>query len=221
MLPARLPMARIFTCDWPAALFKEQNTIEMTTKELARNLLLGVQSRPGADAGRPIIFIASCLSGVILIQAIVLAAQPGSTYATLWRATEGIVFLATPFRGTAFQDLAKLAVPFLKVYAGLADKAVTDLLDSLKASTPFLQDLVGDFTQAYLQRNYPCKIEIFYETKRGNLLGNVMPNPQVANFFKQPKLVRMVLIQIPCLTAIIQNLPTNAFLVSRCRLFPS
>ena len=205
MLPARFPMARIFTCDWPASLFKEHNTIEMTTKELARSLLLGIQSRPGADTGRPILFIASCLGGVILTQAIALAAQPGSGYTALWRATGGVVFLATPFRGTAFQDLATLAVPFLKVYAGLADKTVTDLLDSVKASTPFLQDLVGDFTQACQQRDQPCHLANFYETKKGNLLGKVAPNPQVANLLKEPKLVGMVLSQINSLPQLLSS----------------
>lgn len=125
----------------------------MITKELARSLLLGIQSRPGTDTSRPILFIASCLGGVILAQAIALAAQSGSGYTALWRATGGVVFLVTPFRGTAFQDLATLTVPFLKVYTRLIDKAVTDLLDSIKVSTPFLQDLVGDFMQAYQQRD--------------------------------------------------------------------
>lgn len=111
MLPKVYPTARIFTVNWPASLFKESSLIEMTIPELARNLLLGIQSRPGADEGRPILFIASCLGGVILIQAMVIAARSEKEYVSLWRATGGIVFLATPFRGTAFQDIARAAVP--------------------------------------------------------------------------------------------------------------
>ncbi|KAK0752400.1 hypothetical protein B0T18DRAFT_292453, partial [Schizothecium vesticola] len=170
MLPARFPTARIFTCDWPAGLFKEKSTIQMTVIELARSLLLGVHSRPGADKGRPILFIASCLGGLILIQAIVIAAKPESEYTSLWRATGGVVFLATPFRGTAFQDLARAAVVVLEVSARLAGETVNNLLDNLKASTPFLEDLVGDFTQTYKRRDQPCQLAIFYETKPGNLL---------------------------------------------------
>lgn len=190
MLPARFPTARIFTCDWPASLFRENSTIELTTKELARSLLLGIQSRPGAATNRPILFIASCLGGIILIQAIVVAAQPGSGYTSLWTNTGGVVFLATPFRGTAFQDVAALAVPFLQVYASLGDKAVTDLLVSVKASTPFLQDLVGEFTQTCRQqRDQLCQLAVFYETKMGNLLGKALHNRWLADRLKEPKLV--------------------------------
>ncbi|KAK3685898.1 hypothetical protein B0T22DRAFT_466802, partial [Podospora appendiculata] len=189
MLPARFPTARIFTCDWPAGLFKEKSTIQMTVKELARSLLLGIRSRPGADQGRPILFIASCLGGLILIQAMVIAAEPGSEYTSLWRATGRVVFLATPFRGTAFQDIARAAVLFLEVSARLAGETVSDLLDNLKASTPFLQDLVGDFTRTYKQRDQPCQLAIFYETKPGNLLRKGIPYRRSADYLKEPKLL--------------------------------
>lgn len=189
MLPARFPTARIFTCDWPAGLFKEKSTIQMTVRELARSLLLGIHSRPGADKGRPILFIASCLGGLILIQAMVIAAEPGSEYTSLWRATGGVVFLATPFRGTAFQDIARAAVAVLEVPARLAGETVNGLLDNLKASTPFLEDLVGDFTQTYKRRDQPCQLAIFYETKPGNLLRKGIPIRQFADYLKEPKLV--------------------------------
>lgn len=188
MLPARFPTARIFTCDWPAGLFKEKSTIQMTVRELARSLLLGIHSRPGADKGRPILFIASCLGGLILIQAMVIAAEPESEYTSLWRATGGVVFLATPFRGTAFQDIARAAV-VLEVSARLAGETVNGLLDNLKASTPFLEDLVGDFTQTYKRRDQPCQLAIFYETKPGNLLRKGIPIRQFADYLKEPKLV--------------------------------
>lgn len=189
MLPARFPTARIFTCDWPAGLFKEKSTIQMTVRELARSLLLGIHSRPGADKGRPILFIASCLGGLILIQAMVIAAEPESEYMSLWRVTGGVVFLATPFRGTGFQDIARAAVLFLEFFAGLAGETVNGLLDNLKASTPFLEDLVGDFTRTYQQRGQPCQLAIFYETKPGNLLRKGIPTRALADYLKEPKLV--------------------------------
>ncbi|KAI9037202.1 uncharacterized protein KD926_000776 [Aspergillus affinis] len=62
-------------------------------------------------------------------------------------ATGGVIFLATPFRGTVFKDLAGAAVTFLRGYARLVDKLVTELLESMTKSTDFLQDLMGDFTR--------------------------------------------------------------------------
>ncbi|GKZ26826.1 hypothetical protein AbraIFM66951_005023 [Aspergillus brasiliensis] len=190
MLPDLAKRARIFYCDWPATLFNEQSTIEMTITELARCLLLAIHSRPGAEKNRPLLFIASCLGGVILSQALVIAARPGSEYASLWRATGGVVFLATPFRGTAFEDMARAAIPFLKGYARLADRAVTGLLDSVTASTPFLQDLVRDFTRICHQRDQPCRLAIFYEAKKSNLLRKAPFLPQwAADSLKGPKVL--------------------------------
>ncbi|GAP83545.2 putative peptidase C14 [Rosellinia necatrix] len=188
MLPHRIPAARIFTCDWPARLFRNKNTVQMTIKELARSLLLGIQSRLGARPSRPILFIASCLGGIILIQAMDIAAQPGSGYGALWESTGGIVFLATPFRGTAFQDIAKVAVGILQVRASITGTAVTGLLDSLEDSTPFLQDLVASFTQICHRRinAQPCQLAVFYETEMSNLLRKGLPF-RIADYFKTPK----------------------------------
>lgn len=94
-------------------------------KELARSLLLGIWSRPGADKGRPIPFVASRPGGLAPIQALVIATEPRSEHASLQGATKGVVFLATPFRGTAFQDIAKAAVLFLGVSARLAGETAT------------------------------------------------------------------------------------------------
>ncbi|OQE13653.1 hypothetical protein PENFLA_c045G03245 [Penicillium flavigenum] len=190
MLPDKAKRARIFYCDWPARLFNEQSTIEMTVTELARRLLLAIHSRPGAEKNRPLLFIASCLGGVILSQALVIAARSGSEYASLWRATGAVVFLATPFRGTAFEDIARAAVSFLKVYARLADKVVTKLLESVTMSTPFLQELIGEFTRICQQRDPRCQLTIFYETKKGNLLRKARFLPQLAaDFLNEPKVL--------------------------------
>ncbi|KAI1151578.1 armadillo-type protein [Nemania diffusa] len=191
MLPRRIPTARIFTCDWPASLFKDKLTIQMTIRELARSLLLAIQSRPGASPARPILFIASCLGGIILIQAMNLSAEPGSEYNSLWEATRAIVFLATPFRGTAFQEIASKAVDFLKTYASLTDRVVTNLLGNLKESTPFLQDLVSSFTSICVQRkqrDQSYRLAGFYETEMSNPLRKSLP-PLVADTLKEPKVL--------------------------------
>lgn len=118
------------------------------------------------------------------MQALVVAQ---SECTTVWRATGGIVFLATPFRSTAFEDVAFLAVNFLKSYATLTGKVVPNLLESVKDSTPFLQELVGDFTTLYRERDQ-SRLAIFYEMKEGNLVRKVFPQ-WLADRFKKPRLV--------------------------------
>ncbi|KAI0188180.1 armadillo-type protein [Xylaria flabelliformis] len=196
MLPKRIPTARIFTCDWPATIFQQKDTIQMTMKELARRLLLSIRSHLGARPTRPILFIASCLGGIVLAQALTIAFESGSGYESLWKETRGIVFLATPFGGTAFKDIAEIAVRLLELKALLTGTVVTNLLDSLQGSDHFLQELVADFTNICPQtaKAQGCQLAIFYETKMSNPYRKAMPKfiprflaDPIADIFNKPK----------------------------------
>ncbi|KAM0264964.1 hypothetical protein ACHAQJ_000480 [Trichoderma viride] len=166
MLPSRVGPARIFTCDWPADMCSPSDSAPMELKECSRLLLAGIESRNAIDntqaskQDRPIVFIASCLGGIILMQALVMA---DPDYVSIKKATRSIVFLATPFRGTSFQDIANWAEPGLKFWASARGKTVTTLLDSLKGPTFDLDELVRDFTQLCLDYSYQA--QTFYESR--------------------------------------------------------
>lgn len=123
MLPGRVGRARIFTCDWPSDLFEQPDLIQKTTEEFARLLLAGISQRPLPKSSHskrkdpPIVFVASCLGGIILMNALLIADHTLSEYTVIRRSTRGIVFLATPFRGTSFQDVANWAEPGLRAWA--------------------------------------------------------------------------------------------------------
>lgn len=162
MLPTTVPNARIFTCDWPAEFYQtraaEQNAIE----ELARHLLIEIRERPIPKADtrgdkRPILFIASCLGGVILMKALAMANRE---FAPIQIATRGVIFLATPFHGTAFDEIAHWASPLLQTWASLRGEQVTTLLQFVKGRTK-LQDLVPSFTA--LREEHSYKVFTFYE----------------------------------------------------------
>ncbi|KAL7817904.1 armadillo-type protein [Trichoderma aethiopicum] len=181
MLPARLKRVRIFTCDWPADLIQDSSSVPWTVGEFARRLLAGIldmRLASAADAksrGRPIIFIASCLGGIILVKALVMADRPESDYHAIRKATRGVVFLATPFRGTSFQDIAVWVEPMLKTWASLRNRSVAQLLDSVKGSTYDLEQLVRTFTRVCQNVDYPFKIQTFYETRETILQSKVLP----------------------------------------------
>jgi hypothetical protein len=121
----------------------------------------------------------------VLAQASILAAASRSEYANLWKATTGIIFLATPFRGTAFKQIARQSVFFLKGFAMLSGRRVTTLLDSVGRSTAFLEELVGSFTAICLERGDTCQLSVLYETGRGNLWRKLLPLPFADILFKQ------------------------------------
>ncbi|KAF7558104.1 hypothetical protein G7Z17_g195 [Cylindrodendrum hubeiense] len=169
MLPAQVQRTRIFTCDWPADLIQDSHSITWRIEELAVCLLAGIQTMRLTSAKNglehpPILFIASCLGGLILMKALLIADNVQSDYISLRKATRGIVFLATPFRGTAFQDIANWSLPVLKTWTWLRNKAVTQLVDNVKGSTFDLEELVRMFSQLCQDKDYPCEAFTFYET---------------------------------------------------------
>ncbi|KAI9771053.1 MAG: hypothetical protein M1839_002950 [Geoglossum umbratile] len=115
MLPSKVGPARIFTCDWPADLL--QKSIPTTLEESAQVLLYSIKCHLTANRlareDRPVLFIASCLGGIILIKALEIDDNYGSDNddsPSLRRAMRGVIFLATPFGGTAFKDMPDLTL---------------------------------------------------------------------------------------------------------------
>ncbi|KAK4038962.1 hypothetical protein C8A01DRAFT_47479 [Parachaetomium inaequale] len=184
MLPSKVGAARIFTCDWPADLLQPSDLVQKRIEEYALLLLDAIYRELSVTdtAPRPVFFIASCLGGIVLARALVDA---GEKYLALRRATCGIVFLATPFRGTSFRDVATLAEPGLKVWASFRGREASRLLDEVKGSTFDLETLVREFTQLCQDKHHPCLVFTFYEKGRTSLPLKILP--WVPGFFRQEK----------------------------------
>ncbi|RYP25792.1 hypothetical protein DL768_011824 [Monosporascus sp. mg162] len=178
MLPSRVERVRIFTYDWPADLLQPSDLVQKTEDEFAVLLFedirreLQITSDSAGRKGRPILFIASCLGGIILMKALVGA---GPIYQSVRRATRGIVFLATPFRGTSFQDVANLAEPGLNAWAWIRGREVIKLLATVKEPTLDLVKLVQDFTSLCQDKDNPCQVSTFYEKGKTSLPSKVFP----------------------------------------------
>ncbi|EXU98735.1 NACHT and HEAT repeat domain protein [Metarhizium robertsii] len=175
MLAARVKGARIFTCNWPAELLQKPDTIATTLEESARHLLNsltlhvaeGRRETPRRPR-RPILFIASCLGGIILIKALARDPKLDSDerdLTALRKATRGIVFLATPFRGTSFKDIPGFVLP---LWAWFGGRSVSALIDCTREPPSHLDELVHHFVE--LQRKHDIHAECFWEGKKTNLL---------------------------------------------------
>ncbi|KFG78551.1 hypothetical protein MANI_121576 [Metarhizium anisopliae] len=178
MLAATVQGARIFTCNWPAELLQKPDTIATTLEESARHLLNsltlhmaeGRRETPRRPR-RPILFIASCLGGIILIKALARDPKLGSDerdLTALRKATRGIVFLATPFRGTSFKEIPEFVLP---LWAWLGGRSVSALIDCTREPPSHLNELVRDFEE--LQSKHDIHAEYFWEGEKTNLLRKV------------------------------------------------
>ncbi|KAJ5710713.1 hypothetical protein N7488_004869 [Penicillium malachiteum] len=170
MLPSIVGSARIFTCDWPSDFFESSSYVQKSFDDFALGLLAGIKAHPTPSVcsireGPPVLFVASCLGGVVLIKALVKA-QTMSDDSVL-KATRGIVFLATPFRGTAFGDVAPRLLDEVKEHSGLTK-------------------LVGDFTR--LVKTDGPFMAVFFETEKTHLPRRIGPF-QISVFRKERLLV--------------------------------
>jgi hypothetical protein len=172
MLPAKVgERARIFTYNWPSKMF--QKSVPTTLEESAQHLLDGIESHLARHGDRPILFVASCLGGIILIKALEID-RTRNKFQDVVKATRGIIFLGTPFYGTSFEDMPSQLVTF---WAWLQDQNVTALIDYTKKSNE-LNQLVATFLK---QRHKDCHMFAFYETVPTNLLRNVHLGWMVSN----------------------------------------
>ncbi|KID61122.1 ankyrin repeat-containing domain protein, partial [Metarhizium hybridum] len=179
MLPRQVDRARIFTCDWPASLFNPSEQAPKTVDEYTAPLLEGIRRELLEDDDlqgepRPILFIASCLGGIILSAALVDAARPNDHYRRIFQATRGIVFLATPFRGTSFADVADWAEVGLRFLASIRDQKIATLIDNVKGPRP-LSKLNQEFTRICQHREPPLELVSFYEGKKTSLPRKAFP----------------------------------------------
>lgn len=191
MLPLEAGAARIFTCDWPADLLQPSDLVQKTVEEYALLLLAGIhrefgEANPTRREGRPVFFIASSLGGIILAKALVDA---GGDYLWLKKATRGIIFLGTPFRGTSFLDAAVFAEPGLAVWALIRGREANKLLGSVKGSTFDLETLVREFTDLWKDKDNPCQVFNFYEKGKTSLSHKIFPWLPV--WLRQEKQVRI------------------------------
>ncbi|KAJ2978093.1 hypothetical protein NUW58_g7604 [Xylaria curta] len=168
MLPAAIPKARIFTYDWNANYF--ENAPVQTLLGHASNLLAHVMGERGSTT-RPIIFIASCFGGLVLAEAIIRAAQEGSPYRRVLLDAVGIVFLATPFRGS---DGAKQARWQVVVGGIMGRETSTQLVEDLNSKDKELRKLTHTFAELINRDTIRLPVYCFYETKTTEMLKHLL-----------------------------------------------
>ena len=95
-------------------------------------------------------------------------------YLSVKRAARGIVFLATPFWGTSFQDVARWAELGLRAWAAIHARTVSNLIKHVKLTFK-LGELVRSFT-ALCRGNEPIDYMLtFYETSMSSLPRKIAP----------------------------------------------
>ncbi|KAK7423712.1 hypothetical protein QQX98_000902 [Neonectria punicea] len=164
MLPTAIPESRIFTYDWNSSSFRDAPV--QTLRGHADTLLSHLADLRGTRR-RPIIFVASCFGGLMLAEAVNRAARQGSAYSNILASIVGIVFLATPFRGS---DAAKQAEWQIVVGGILGNETSHELVDNLNSQDKELRKLTQSFAEIAGSEQFQIPVRCFYETRKSELL---------------------------------------------------
>ncbi|KAL6855647.1 hypothetical protein J3F83DRAFT_753806 [Trichoderma novae-zelandiae] len=164
MLPAKIPKSRIiaynYDSKWDADAPKTR--LQLCGEELIHS----IHSLQRDDPNRPIIFVGHSLGGNVIVNGL-LYANSEDAFKYLLKATVGLVFLGTPFRGTKWQPLLESVVN-LKAFAG----SHNGIPRELDFDEPLLLDKLHGFCRLLNKLSIPasCFSEL-YETDYGRRYG--------------------------------------------------
>ncbi|KAI1839817.1 hypothetical protein JX266_013975, partial [Neoarthrinium moseri] len=164
MLPHKIPNARIFTYDWNANI--DRGAAADGLLGFADGFLEELHMQKSENSkDRPIIFVASCFGGLLLIRALHRASESQSEYHHILQSTAGVVFLGTPFQGS--DETFRTAAHFL----GQDHK---------------LDELVQVFRETVRKPQFSFPITCYYETLASDFrdLRKQLP-PDLASILQQ------------------------------------
>ncbi|KAL9114581.1 MAG: hypothetical protein Q9187_007434, partial [Circinaria calcarea] len=138
-LPLQLPSARVLLFGYNANVAFETSVAGV--REQAINLLDRIVSKREEAEGRPIVFVAHSLGGIIVKRAMV-EAKLDDSFKSLREATYGIAFFGTPHRGGNY---AKLGDIVASITRGLLRNPSNTFMEALTRDSLFSDTLVEDF----------------------------------------------------------------------------
>ncbi|PTB63088.1 pfs domain-containing protein [Trichoderma citrinoviride] len=164
MLPAKVPKSRIiaynYESKWDADAPKTR--LQLCGEELVHS----IHSLQKHDPNHPIVLVGHSLGGNVIVNGL-LYANSEDTFKYLLKATVGLVFLGTPFRGTEWQPFLESLVK-LKSFSG----SHNGITRELGFDEPILLDKLHGFCRLLNKLSIPasCFSEL-YETDYGRRYG--------------------------------------------------
>ncbi|KAK7552469.1 hypothetical protein IWX46DRAFT_343274 [Phyllosticta citricarpa] len=158
MLPAIAPHARIMRYGYRSAWFGSDR-VRAKVGKIAERFLRALERKREECPTRPIIFVAHCFGGVVLMRALSLSYSLEDDRRKIFESTTGIAFFSTPFRGTTSSFTSKLVTAMTSKWEDEVDVSVLQTLD---ADDQLLQVIMEEFGRIRNKPN-PAKVACFTE----------------------------------------------------------
>ncbi|KAJ9156533.1 ankyrin [Pleurostoma richardsiae] len=157
-LPLHFPNARIMTFGYNSAVAFSKSIASID--DFAVELLERLTSARRAATSRPLVFICHSMGGIVVKKALIIAHERSSHYSAILKSVAGVVFMATPHRGSAFATWGSIVARMIRL-AQFGSGTNAELLSTLANNSKELQSISGQF----VERGQGMKIVTFYETE--------------------------------------------------------
>ncbi|KAF2475188.1 uncharacterized protein BDR25DRAFT_213496, partial [Lindgomyces ingoldianus] len=169
MLPAVALHARIMRYGYQSQWFGE-GAVRQNASTVACRLLLALKRKREEYRFRPLIFVAHCFGGLVVIKALVDARHDQGEWPGILTSTTGLIFFGTPFRGAGGMSQVEMLEAAWREYQ--EDEVQPEVLKTLEPENEFLQDVVDEFGKTRKEANR-AQVACFYELKSSNV-GNMV-----------------------------------------------
>ncbi|KAF5844167.1 hypothetical protein GGP41_002254, partial [Bipolaris sorokiniana] len=174
MLPAVAPSARIMRYGYESQWFG-QEAMQQSVSTVAERLLRALKRErkvPMTDVPfRPLVFVAHCFGGLVVLKALLEAEQYPKEWPGLFSSTTGLVFFGTPFRGAEGMNQVEMLEAARREHHD--DQVQPAVLEVLQPGNAYLQDLVDSFLRKMRGQANKTQVVCFFELKSSNV-GNIV-----------------------------------------------
>ncbi|KAF2732461.1 hypothetical protein EJ04DRAFT_335557 [Polyplosphaeria fusca] len=165
MLPAVAPSARIMRYGYQSQWFGE-GAMRQRVSTVAERLLLALRREREEYPFRPLLFIAHCFGGLVVLKALLDARREEEEWPGIFNSTGGLLFFGTPFRGAEGMSQMEMLEAARREYK--EDDVQPQILQILQPGNEFLQDLVDQFGRTRKLANRAV-VACFFELKASNV----------------------------------------------------
>ncbi|KAL8739111.1 MAG: hypothetical protein Q9181_000222 [Wetmoreana brouardii] len=143
-LPEDIATARVMTFGYNASYTGDATAGRI--RDFGKQLLEALRIEREQCPTRPLLFVCHSLGGLVVKRAMVEASPTKARHADIYDSAFGIIFLATPHRGSPTASIGKILVNISKVSL---KQNKTQLLAELERDNPSLTDLTEDFSRLH------------------------------------------------------------------------
>ncbi|KAI9712572.1 MAG: hypothetical protein M1828_001673 [Chrysothrix sp. TS-e1954] len=161
MLPNVVPSARIMRYGYESQWFGK-GAMHVRVMDIANEFLKETRRYRKDCSDRPLMFIAHCFGGLVVVQSLVEAEHDREEWPGLYQSTTALVFFGTPFRGAEGLSQEEMIAAALREYS--KDQIQGDALRILQPGNEMLQQMLDRFGKIR-SKGPKTQVACFYELK--------------------------------------------------------